>query len=190
MRAYVFAALVLAATASAAEPALPKSTPAPAEPPVSRNVVEHDGQTFELANRASSNNLETDEFVVAGETLGNWTQLVTVQRLTLPKPMSTQEFVTYFQKRLQDENGASLEVLKQAKSASVFVVRFPQSDRNDEQVMICLAFAEAAHPVLLNVVQYAIKPTRVSVDLVEARIKSWRNKFVRQAEAMAGSPTS
>lgn len=96
----------------------------------------------------------------------------------------------YFQKRLQEESGASLEVLKQTKSAAVFAVRFPPSDRNEEQVMVCLAFGDPTNAAAFNVVQYAIKPTRLGVDLVEAHLKSWRDKLLRQAEAMNAAPSS
>ncbi len=166
------------------------SDAATAGAPVSRSLVEHDGQKFALANQTSGKNVETDEYVLVGEKIEAWTQLVTVQRLNLTKAMPTSEFVTYFQQRLQTEDGASLDVLKQTKTVSVFAVRFPKSDRNDEQVMICLAFADAVNPALLNIVQYAIKPTRVAVDVVESQLKSWRDKLLRQAQAIETLPAA
>ncbi len=163
----------------------PDAAPPPNPSPTTRKTVEHDGQAFELANTTVGKNVETDEYVVAGEKIGDWTQLLTVQRLTLAKPTPTDEFLAYFQKKVQTEDGGTLEVLKQHKGASVFAVRFPKSERNEEQVMICLAFTDAANAPVLNIVQYAIKPTRASVDLVAMRIKSWRDKFVQQAQALA-----
>lgn len=187
MKIFLLAVLTVASAAGATEGApIPAAPSPPSAAASSLNSVEHDGQTFELANRTSARNVETDEYVVAGENLETWTQLVTVQRLTLMKPMPTEAFVGYFQKRLLDENGATLEVLKQAKTAAVFAVRFSPSDRNEEQVMVCLAFVDPTNPALLNVVQYAIKPTRLGVDVVESRLKSWRDKLLRQAEAMSG----
>jgi hypothetical protein len=192
----VFAAATLAyagdnpplAPPPAVESAAPVATETP--PATSRKTVVHDGQTFELASSSALKNVETDEYVLAGEKLAEWTQLVTVQRLTLGKPTTADEFVAYFQKRLESEAGATLEILKQAKPASVFVVRFPKSERNDEQVMLCLAFGDPDKSAVLNIIQYAIKPTRASVTLAEMRIKSWRNKLVHQAEAMSASATS
>jgi hypothetical protein len=146
-----------------------------------QKTIEHDGQVFELANSTSRNNVATDEYVVAGEKITEWTQLITVQRLTLAKPTRTDEFLAYFRKQMQAEDGSSLEILKQGELASVFAVRFPKSVRNDEQVMICLAFTDSANAAVLNIVQYALKPTRVSIDLAEMRIRSWRDKFVAQA---------
>lgn len=159
----------------------------PATP--ARRTVEHDGTTFELANSTASAAAETDEYVAQGEKLTDWTQLVTVQRLKLAKPQSAEEFVTYFQRKLQAEDGASLDVLHQGKSVCVFVVRFPQSDRNEEQMMICLAFVDSAESARLNVVQFAVKPARIAAPLVESRLKSWRDQFLRQAETLtkAGS---
>jgi hypothetical protein len=150
----------------------------------STRVIEHDGQVFQLANATVAKNVETDEYVPEAEKITDWTQLITVQRLALAQSAGTDDFLAYFQKRVT-QDGASVDVLKQAKLASVFAVRFPPSERNEEQVMICLAFVEPARPTLLNIVQYAIKPHRASVGVVEMRIRSWRDKFVRQAQALS-----
>lgn len=150
----------------------------------SRTVtIVHEGQTFELANSTSGKNVETDEYVVAGEKVADWTQLITVQRLALSQPTRIDEFLAYFKKRVSSE-GASLDALKETRSAGVFAVRFPASERNEEQVMICLAFVEPTAPAVLNIVQYAIKPTRVPVAVVEMRVRSWRDGFLRRAEAL------
>jgi hypothetical protein len=177
-----------------AEDALPLSAPpavqevlADSRPVGSLKTVEHDGQIFELATSTTRNNVATDEYVIGGEKIAEWTQLVTVQRLTLAKATATDEFLAYFQKRVQAEAGSSLEILKQAKAASVFAVRFPRSERNDEQVMICLAFVDSAEPTVLNIVQYALKPSRVPIDVAEPRIRSWRDKFITQATALAAN---
>jgi hypothetical protein len=159
------------------------STVGTAAPKPARSSIIHDGQTFDLANSTATKLVETDEYTTGGEKLGEWTQLVTVQRVTLDKPASPDAFVSYFKKRVA-EDGATLEVLAGTKGACVFAVRFPNSDRNDEQVMICLAFADAGRPELLDIVQYAIKPTKCPVDVAAARIKSWRDKFLAQAKAL------
>lgn len=151
----------------------------------SSKTIEYDGQTFTLANSARNESVETDEYAVSGEKISNWTQLVTVQRLTLAKPTDTEAFVAFFKQRVGDD-GASLDVLSHSKVASVFAVRFPKSEQNDEQVMICLAFLETAKPAALNIVQYAIKPTRCPLDVTTTRIKRWRDRFVAQAESMRG----
>jgi hypothetical protein len=189
--ALFFACLICARAADDSIP--PGVGAAPAEnaaaPAAATKTIEHDGQTFKLASSATGKNVETDEYVQAGETLADWTQLLTVQRMTLAKATPTDEFVAYFQKRIQAESGATLQILKQSKAVSVFAVRFPKSDGNDEQVMICLALTDPAKTGVLNIVQYAIKPTRLSVDLVEMRIKSWRDRFLHQSEAISrGQP--
>lgn len=162
-----------------------QSSPLPPPLPVARApTIEHDGQPFQLANRTATKNAETDEYVVAGETLANWTQLLTVQRLTLARAATPEEFLAYFQKRVTAD-GASFDVVKQSPTATVFAVRFPASDKNDEQVMICLAVLAPDAPARLNVVQYAIKPLRAPVAVVEMRLRSWKDTFLRQAEAAA-----
>ncbi|HVU35291.1 MAG TPA: hypothetical protein VHE61_17780 [Opitutaceae bacterium] len=163
----------------------PAASSASGVPP--RATVVHDGQTFALANRAASPNVETDEYVADGETLGNWTQLLTVQRIALPKPATAAEFATYFQTRIRDEKGASFDIVKSGRTASVFAVRFPKSERNDEQVMICLAFPDEAKPTRFNVVQFALKPSRIPLNAAEVRIKSWRDTFLHQTDTLASA---
>ncbi len=166
------------------------AVPAPAAPEsVAKPFIEHGGQRFELASSTTSKEVETDEYVAAGEKISDWTQLVTVQRLKLSRSAAADAFVAYFRKRVEEDT-ASLDVLTESRNASVFVVRFPKSDRNDEQVMICLAFVDAAKPSLLNVIQYAIKPMRCSVPEATARIRSWRDKFLRQAPGPQLHPTA
>jgi len=181
-----FAACQAVAFAGSASPAAPASEVPPPNAAAAKCTIVHDNQTFELANSTATKTVETDEYTASGEKLGEWTQLVTVQRLRLGGPATAASFVDYFKQKVA-EDGASLEVLSPGKVASVFAVRFPKSDRNDEQVMICLAFSDAAKPELMNIVQYAIKPARCSVAEVASRIKSWRDKFVAQARALGSA---
>lgn len=164
-------------------PPVAENTANPAAP-ANRKTVEHDGQVFALAQRTTGKNVETDEYTLADEKIANWTQLVTVQRLLLAQPTDADAFVAYFRQRVT-EDGATLDVLTPGKRASVFAVRFPKSDQNEEQVMICFAFIDAASPERLNIVQYAIKPMRCAVATTAARLKSWRDKFMVQANAFA-----
>lgn len=155
-------------------------TRGPAGPEPTPKPIVHDGETFDLANSIATKSVQTDEYTIAGEKLGQWSQLITVQRLTLEQPAAVDAFVDYFRTRIV-EDGATLDVLSGTKAAAVFAVRFPKSDRNDEQVMICLAFVDPVDPEVLNLVQYAIKPTKCPVDITAARIKSWRDRFLAQA---------
>lgn len=147
-----------------------------------RKTVEHDGEVFALAQSSANQHVETDEYTLTGETIGNWTQLLTVQRLALTPATDADAFVAYFQKQVVAD-GATLDVLVSGKMASVFAVRFPKSERNDEQVMVCLAMVDLKKSQQLDIVQYAIKPLRVPVAATTAHLKSWRDKFVAQAKA-------
>lgn len=179
--------IATALVAPGAEPAAPSPLTEPpaqasdASDEATRRTVEHDGQTFELTRSTADQAVRTDEYVVAGEKIADWTQLVTVQRLTRAMPARIDAFLAYFRKRVT-EDGATFEVLKEAKTAGVFVVRFPKSERNEEQVMICLALAGGSSTPHLDIVQYAIKPTRLPVEVVEMRIRSWRDQFLAQAK--------
>ena len=139
------------------------------------------GQTFELANSTNGENIATEEYVLSGEKLAAWTQLVTVQRITLAKPSSPDEFATYFQKRISQESGARLDFLQQGRAACVFSTYFAKSDQNDEQMMVCLVFSEVKTPQVLNLVQYAIKPNQLAQSVVELQLKAWKAQFSQQA---------
>ena len=178
--------LALAATRVPVPGMAAPASPIPAETAAAAGkTIEYDSETFTLANSARNESVETDEYTVSGEKISNWTQLVTLQRLTVAKPTDTEAFVDFFRQRM-GEDGASLDVLSHRKAASVFAVRFPKSEQNDEQVMICLAFVATGKPSELNIVQYAIKPTRCPLDVTSARIKGWRDRFLHEAEALCG----
>ena len=139
------------------------------------------GQTFELANSTNGENIATEEYVLSGEKLATWTQLVTVQRITLAKPSSPDEFATYFQKKISQENGARLDLLQQGRTACVFSTYFAKSDQNEEQMMVCLVFSEVKTPQVLNLIQYAIKPNQLAQSVVEMQLKAWKTQFSQQA---------
>ena len=161
----------------------------PSESPVTspeRPSIQHAGQTFTFARTSGGRGVDTDEYTLADEKLSDWTQLVTVQRLTIAQASSAGAFVTFFQKRVAEE-GASFDVLTQDAKAAVFAVRFPASNANEEQVMICLAFSEPAAGARLNVLQFAIKPSRCPVALATQQIKAWKDRFLEQAAAKSRS---
>jgi hypothetical protein len=172
------APLPAAATATTATAA----APAVAAPAAARRI-EHAGDVFGLANSTTAENVSTDEYTCEGEKLGTWTQLVTVQRVSLGKPAGTDDFVAYFKAKVA-EDGASLDVLTKSRQATVFAVRFPQRGSDDEQVMMCLAFADRATVGVLNIVQYAVKPTRLPVGAVTMKLKAWRDRLMAQAEGL------
>lgn len=191
MRGVILFALAMSSLLRAQE-AAPSPSPKPADladaPATDRRTVEHDGQVFSLASSTAIRNVATDEYTVAGEKIAAWTQLVTVQRLTLSQATDADAFVAYFKQRIADD-GATLDVLSPGRTASVFSVRFPKSERNEEQVMVCLVMADPAEPCRLHIVQYAIKPLRFPIETTAARLKSWRDKFVAQAHAAGvGTP--
>ncbi|PTX91346.1 hypothetical protein [Opitutus sp. ER46] len=162
---------------------LPDPSRADASP---RRTIEHGGEIFALASESRRGSIETAEYLPVGETLEQWTQMVTVQRLTFVTRRTPEDFLQSFRAHVC-QDGASLDVLKQGGNAAVFAVRLPASESNDEQVVIGIVFAEASAPTLLNVVQYAMKPTRRPVPLVAAQLQAWRDAFVRQAIAATGS---
>lgn len=149
--------------------------------PDETRAISHNGQTFLLASSTKGPNVETEEYLLRGEKLAEWSQLLTMQRLTLENPSTPDEFAAYFQKRVNQEGGARLELIQQSKAAAVFAVHFAKSEQNEEQVMVCLVLADKGGS--LNLVQFAIKPARLMPEVVAAQLKSWKTKFTQQAAA-------
>jgi len=177
---HFLACLLLSAVVGRAEESAPVSESVPEPKKITLN-----GQTFELANSVTGENIATEEYVLAGEKLAAWTQLITVQRITLAKPGSPDEFVSFFQKKISQEPGARLDLLQQGRAACVFSAFFAKSDQNDEQMMVCLVFADPKTPQVLNLIQYGIKPNKLARSVVELQLKAWKAQFTQQALGMA-----
>ncbi len=145
----------------------------------SKACLTHAGQTFALAQSRPGDRLSTDEYTLPGETLGDWTQLITVQRITGSSPASPSHLLQFFRARLKADE-AGLEVLAETERANAFAVRFPARGTSDEQVMLCLAFVDPARRQVLNVVQYAVKPHRTGTEIAATQLRAWRDRLVGQ----------
>lgn len=137
------------------------------------------GQAFELAQSRPGERLSTDEYTLPGEKLGEWTQLVTVQRLAGTAPANPEQLVQFFRLRLKSEE-ATLDLLAETEKGRAFVVRFPARGTTEEQVMICLAFVDPTQRQVLNVVQYAVKPHRVGAQVAATQLRAWKERLVAQ----------
>jgi len=176
--------LALASIMLAQETPPPPETAAPAAAVPSKRTIVQNGQTFEFASESKAPNCETQEYVVQGEDLANWSQLLTLQRITLAEAATPADFVAFFNRKTQEEGDAKLEILQQGLAACVFAVHFQKSDRNEEQVMLCMVTKDKK-PTILNLIQYAIKPAKLSSDVVTLQLKSWQSRFCTQAATAA-----
>jgi len=113
-----------------------------------------------------------------------------VQRITLAQPSSPDEFATYFQKKISQENGARLDLLQQGRTACVFSTYFAKSDQNEEQMMVCLVFSEVKTPqrAQSDPVCDQAEPSSRSPSS-ELQLKAWKAQF-SQTGAQHGALTS
>jgi|GEM_PF-5125606 len=139
------------------------------------------GQTFHLVNSKSDGLVTSFEYALAGEKYEDWTQLLTHQVIGLTNPVTAEQFAAFFQRKLKDDDPkASMEIIQSFRKAVVFQVRFPRTEGQDDQVMVCLAFPDTKH-AQMNVIQYALKPNRLSGNLAELQLKSWQGMLCAKA---------
>lgn len=147
--------------------------------------IKINGQVFTLANNSASGLVSTFEYTLAGEQYSEWTQLLTHQVIALANPVTAEEFVAYFQRKVRESDpGTAFEVVRQSPRAAVFQVVFPRTQVQDEQIMLCLCFPDP-HRAEMNVVQYALRPNKLSANLVQLQVKSWLNILSQRATAVA-----
>lgn len=140
------------------------------------------GQTFLLAQSSGTPLVETHEYTREGETLRNWSQLVTVQRLTLARTTTAAEFVAFSQQRLGREGGTTVLTQPSGPRTGLFTAHFPQTADQEEQVVVCLVLAPPTAPAHLDIIQYAAKPTRLTPEQLEIQLRAWRGRLQSQAQ--------
>lgn len=174
-------AACLAPTAAAGDgsPVDAFAAPQPASVVADKPTLTYAGQTFELAQTRPGDRLATAEYTLAGEKLAEWTQLVTVQKVTGTQPANPEQLVQFFRLRLKPDE-AKLDLLAETEKGRAFAVHFPAKGATEEQVMICLAFVDPAQRQVLNVVQYAVKPHRAGAEVAATQLRAWKDRLVAQ----------
>jgi hypothetical protein len=143
--------------------------------------ISHLGQSFSLAQRSTRAGVETDEYLLSGETLAAWSQLVSVQRVSLPRRISSEELLSFIKLKQQKAGEGAVTVLLQGKNACVFSTRFVETAGCEEQVMVALALSNPKDPSGLFVLHYAYKPKRLEDSLAQEQLRGWKEKFTQQA---------
>ena len=149
-------------------------------PEKSRSIVVN-GQTFNLVNSKVDGLVTTYEYAISGERYEDWTQLLTHQIINLATPVTAEQFSSFFERKLKETDPkASMEILQTYSKAIVFQVQFPRTEAQDDQIMVCLAFANPKR-AQMNVIQYALKPNRLAANLAELQLKSWQGLLTNKA---------
>ncbi len=159
----------------------PTATETPVQAPA-REEISHLGQTFVLARHQEDRSVETDEYLPNGETLGNWSQLLTVQRLRLSRDSSPGELIAHLEKRIASDRRSSLETVRQGRNAAVLSARLPGSGEIGEQWLIGIIYMDTVGGGSMNVLQFALVPDRLDEGKAEMTLDAWRQKFLRQAD--------
>ncbi|PTY05270.1 hypothetical protein DB347_17555 [Opitutaceae bacterium EW11] len=144
------------------------------------------GQTFVLTGSIHSDVVHTEEYVLQGESADNWSQLLTYQRVRLPEPFPTDEYVMLLKRCLEQRGGAPrIRIVQQGKTASLFGIHYLATDRTPEQVALALlTIADPQRPNELHLVQYAVNPARLSLEEMELQIKRWQGRLQSQAASL------
>lgn len=173
------------------EPASPRTTegagPTAATTATEPRTLRHDGLTFVLARSTRHDSTETEEYFLQGESQESWSQMITYQRVTLPEPLGTDAYISWMKKRFeQNPGGPRLKVVQQGKTASIFGVQYPKTEKTDPQFGLALAMvADPRRPNELHIIQYVINPARVSLADMELQVKRWQTRFQSQAASLA-----
>lgn len=179
MKAFLIAVCLVSSTAFLRAEEAP-ATPAQ-EAQQEHPKILQDGNTYVFSGSSKTANVETEEYVLEGEQITNWSQLVTMQRLSLSHAGTVEDFCTYFAKRIAQEGSGRVDIVKKGPRGTVFVASFPASAANEEQIMLCLVLQGKTSNDLM-MLQFAIKAGKVSKDVAAAVMKGWRDRLCAQAD--------
>lgn len=158
---------------------------ASAEKGIVAPIVGLQGQSFHLAQSCGAAEIETHEYTLEGESLKDWSQLVTVQRLNCRQQTLPKDFITYSKERLaRDPSQAAFLTQPAGKRSGLFTVHFRKTEEQEEQIVVCLVLQAPSDPQRLQILQYAAKPGRLSPPLLEAQLRAWKERFQAQASQL------
>ena len=184
-------ALILAGGAvSAASPALEANgggeDPAlsTSEPP---RLLQQYGSVFERVSSLRADGVETEEYVLQGETRETWTQMLTYQRITAAEPMAADQYVGLLKRHLEQvPHAPRFRVVQQGRSAAIFGVHYAAHASAEEQFGIVLvSVPDERRPNELHVIQFVVNPRRLGPEELETQVKRWQTRFQSQASAFS-----
>jgi hypothetical protein len=152
-----------------------------------RRTFEHNGHVYVLVLSNATEEVDTEEYVMEGETLDQWTQLISYQRVRLPSAIGADQYVASLQHYFdQNKSAAHSKVVQQGKTATVFGVQYDKTTDQDLQLTIALAFFPSAKdPTLLHLIQFTLKPAKVTAAEIENLIRSWQGRFQSEASSIS-----
>ena len=143
------------------------------------------GQAFHRADSEQSTAAKTFVYLPSGATLQDWSEMVTHQVITLQQRSGADEVLQFI--REKSKARVRLELVLETRKASVFVSLSPGVEGEETQMAVGFAFLDLSDPLQIHLVQFVLKPNRLSQPDVEQKLKSWRDLFKTRATALASS---
>jgi len=157
-------------------------------PPLqARRTFEHNGHVYVLVFSNATEEVDTEEYVMEGETPDQWTQMISYQRIRLASAIGADQYVASLQRYFdQNRSAAHSKVVQNGKAATVFGVQYDKTSDRDLQLTIALAFfPNTKDPTLLHLIQFTLKPTNVASGEIENLIRSWEARFQSEARSIS-----
>ena len=188
----VFLAGAVFALGQATDAGTPADAPPPRSPPERsvtppQRVLEQYGSVFVLSRSTQEHGVQTEEYLLQGDTREEWTQLLTYQRIATAEPMGADQYVGLLMRHLGEAVSAPrFRVLQQGRDAAIFGVHYPAAVRSEEQFGVALVTVpDARRPSEIHVIQFAVSPQRVPPGELDLLVKRWQARFQTQAASLA-----
>ena len=152
-----------------------------------KRTFEHNGHVYVLVLSNATEEVDTEEYVMEGETPDQWTQMISYQRIRLASAIGADQYVVSLQRYFDQNNSAAhTKVVQQGKTATVFGVQYDKTNDRDLQLTIAIAFFPSSKdPTLLHLIQFTLKPSKVAMGETETLIRSWQGRFQSEASSIS-----
>ncbi len=149
----------------------------------SATVVNCGTQSFNLAYHDEDPRSETDEYRLVGESSGEWTQLLTVQRLKPERAATPAQLMEFLEAHRESAGWDPLVVEGQGSRACVFRAEIAGRDGGSPLRVVGLVVDQGAGEATpsLVVIHFTAKVSPNGRAQVEKSCAEWRQRFLNQA---------
>jgi hypothetical protein len=154
---------------------------------VSAKTIREFGTVFVLSSSHHTDAVQTEEYLVEGESPDNWTQMLTYQRVAFEQPVGADRFVAVLLSHFSSRpNPPRVRVLEQNTTAAVLGIHYPQTVAMPEQFGIALiTVPDLGRPSQVHLIAYVANPKRLDLPTLEANVRRWQSRFQSQAVCVA-----
>lgn len=151
----------------------------PPAPTTQKPCISHRDQVFNLTRHQENGDLETDEYLLPGESLADWSQLITVQRLR--RPVALEAAAKFIQTSFEKEFSATVSSLGQSNHHRLLQANIPEQTTTQQHRVLCLLSDGLQENASLVVIQFALRPSTGSPAAQDALFISWRDRLTELA---------